>query len=335
MSLPFDKASAAPIRRQAASDIACLLLHGLTGAPARDLWFLADYLSARGISVVAPLLTGHGKTWKELELATSESWQNDALAGLDEARAMGKTVFVVGLSMGGTLTLYLGEHCPEIAGLVTINAPVYVDDPKMRLVPILRHFRKNQPKGPPDVADQDAMLPDLGFNSLEAVYQFERLMQGVRETSAWLPSRSFPSARRRTTSSHRVTRSTSWTASTAASRASLHWSVPTTAPRSIMTARELRSPSSNSSRWYEHGKSELRSSRSNWNHKTPGRAAGVLDRAERACYLRRMRRLMPSRCRVQPPKPEPRRAVLSFMVRMRSVEKMRAATVARTKNSAN
>jgi carboxylesterase len=48
------------------------------------------------------------------------------------------------------------------------------------MVPIMRHFRKNQPKGPPDVADQDAMLPDLGFNSMEAVYQFERLMQGVR-----------------------------------------------------------------------------------------------------------------------------------------------------------
>jgi len=73
MPLPFDNASAAPIRRQASSDTACLLLHGLTGAPARDLWFLADYLSAHGISVVAPLLTGHGKTWKELELATAES----------------------------------------------------------------------------------------------------------------------------------------------------------------------------------------------------------------------------------------------------------------------
>src|SRR5450756_2772762 len=69
MALRFDKVSAAPIRRQAGSDTACLLLHGLTGAPARDLWFLADYLSARGISVVAPLLTGHGKTWKELELS--------------------------------------------------------------------------------------------------------------------------------------------------------------------------------------------------------------------------------------------------------------------------
>jgi carboxylesterase len=93
---------------------------------------------------------------------------------------MGKTVFVAGLSMGGTLTLYLGEHRPEIAGLITINAPVYLDDLKMKMVPIMRHFRKNQPKGPPDVADQDAMLPDLGFNSMEAVYQFERLMQGVR-----------------------------------------------------------------------------------------------------------------------------------------------------------
>jgi carboxylesterase len=181
MALPFDETSAAPIRRQAGSDTACLLLHGLTGAPTRDLWFLADYLSARGISVFAPLLTGHGKTWKELELATSESWQNDALAGLDEACALGKNVFVAGLSMGGTLTLYLGEHRPDIAGLITVNAPVYVDDPKMKLVPILRHFRRNQPKGPPDVADQDAMLPDLGFNSLEAVYQFERLMRGVRD----------------------------------------------------------------------------------------------------------------------------------------------------------
>jgi carboxylesterase len=180
MALPFDKASAAPIRRQAGSDTACLLLHGLTGAPARDLWFLADYLSARDISVVAPLLTGHGKTWKELEFATSESWQNDALTGLDEACAMGKTVFVAGLSMGGTLALYLGEHRPEIAGLITINAPVYLDDPKMKVVPILRHFQRSQPKAPPDVADQDAMLPDLGFNSLEAVYQFERLMRGVR-----------------------------------------------------------------------------------------------------------------------------------------------------------
>lgn len=175
----FDQASAAPIRIQAASDVSCLLLHGLTGAPARDLWFLAEYLAKHGISVTAPLLTGHGQTWKELDLATAEAWQHDALAGLEEARAMGPTVFVAGLSMGGTLTLYLGEHQPEIAGLITVNAPVYVDDPKMRLVPILRHFRKNQPKGPPDVADRDAMLPDLGFNSLEAVYQFERLMQGV------------------------------------------------------------------------------------------------------------------------------------------------------------
>ena len=124
MSLPFDEASAAPIRRQAGSDTVCLLLHGLTGAPARDLWFLADYLTGHSISVVAPLLTGHGKTWKELELATAESWQNDAIAGLDEARTMGKTVFVAGLSMGGTLTLYLGEHRPEIAGLVTIKMTV-------------------------------------------------------------------------------------------------------------------------------------------------------------------------------------------------------------------
>jgi carboxylesterase len=178
--LPFDIVSAAPIRHQADSDTSCLLLHGLTGAPARDLWFLADELSSHGISVVAPLLTGHGKTWRELELATAEAWQSDALTGLDDALSMGKRAFVAGLSMGGTLALYLGEHRPEIAGLITVNAPVYMDDVKTRLVPVMRLFRKNQPKGPPDVADTSAVLPDLGFNSLEAVYQLERLMRGVR-----------------------------------------------------------------------------------------------------------------------------------------------------------
>lgn len=179
-TLPFDAASSAPIRHQVDSDTSCLLLHGLTGAPARDLSFLADELSSRSVSVVAPLLTGHGKTWKELETATAEAWQTDALNGLDDAFSMGRNVFVAGLSMGGTLALYLGEHRPEVAGLITINAPVYLEDPRMRLVPLLRHFQKSRPKGPPDVADTSAMLPDLGFNSMEAVYQFERLMHGVR-----------------------------------------------------------------------------------------------------------------------------------------------------------
>lgn len=179
-TLPFDAASSASIRYQADSDTSCLLLHGLTGAPARDLSFLADELSSRGISIVAPLLTGHGRTWKELETATAEAWQADALRSLDDALSMGRNVFVAGLSMGGTLALYLGEHRPEITGLITINAPVYLEDPRMRLVPLLRHFQKSHPKGPPDVADSSAKLPDLGFNSLEAVYQFERLMHGVR-----------------------------------------------------------------------------------------------------------------------------------------------------------
>lgn len=180
MSLPFDAASAAPLRKQADSGIACLLLHGLTGAPARDFGFLADYLSAQHISVYAPLLTGHGRTWQDLDHATAEAWENDALAGLKETRTMGDHVFVAGLSMGGTLALYLGERCTDIAGIITINAPVYLTDQRMKLVPVARHLKKKVPKEPPDVADQSTVLPDLGYNPLEAVYQFERLLGPVR-----------------------------------------------------------------------------------------------------------------------------------------------------------
>ncbi len=180
MSQLFDPASAAPLRRQTDSGVVCLLLHGLTGAPTRDFGYLAEYLYQHGISVYAPLLSGHGKTWEELSRASAEAWQNDAVAGLTEARAMGQTVFAVGLSMGGTLALYLGERQPALAGIVTINAPVYLSDPRMRFVPAVRHFRRNVPKDPPDVADRSTVLPDLGYNSLEAVYQFERLVHMVR-----------------------------------------------------------------------------------------------------------------------------------------------------------
>jgi carboxylesterase len=180
MRIPFDARSAAPIRLQGESDTACLLLHGLTGAPGRDMWFLAEFLHAQGISVYAPLLTGHGATWEELRHATAPDWQNDAVRSLEEVSTGARHVFVLGLSMGGVLALYLAEHVPAVDGVITINTPMVIDDWRLRLVPLVRHVRARQPKAPPDVADTTIELPDLGYNPLDAVYQFLMLIRTVR-----------------------------------------------------------------------------------------------------------------------------------------------------------
>jgi carboxylesterase len=49
-------------------------------------------------------------------------------------------VFVAGLSMGGALCLQLAqEHGPRISGLVLVNPAVKFDDPRTRLLPVLKH----------------------------------------------------------------------------------------------------------------------------------------------------------------------------------------------------
>ena len=50
-------------------------------------------------------------------------------------------VVVGGLSMGGALSLQLAqEHGPRISGLVLVNPAVKIDDPRTRLVPVLKHL---------------------------------------------------------------------------------------------------------------------------------------------------------------------------------------------------
>jgi carboxylesterase len=50
-------------------------------------------------------------------------------------------VVIGGLSMGGALALQLAqEHGPRISGLVLVNPAVKFDDPRTRLLPVLKHL---------------------------------------------------------------------------------------------------------------------------------------------------------------------------------------------------
>jgi carboxylesterase len=48
-------------------------------------------------------------------------------------------VFVMGLSMGGTLSLRLAQQHPAIAGLVLVNPSLHTRNRLMALLPVLRH----------------------------------------------------------------------------------------------------------------------------------------------------------------------------------------------------
>jgi carboxylesterase len=105
------------------NDVGCLLVHGFTGTP-QNVRPLADYLARRGLAVSAPRMPGHGTTVADLDRTGPEDWLRAAEHALSELQERCSTVFVAGISMGGTVTLELARRHPDLAGIVVMAAPV-------------------------------------------------------------------------------------------------------------------------------------------------------------------------------------------------------------------
>lgn len=101
-----------------------LVLHGFTGTPV-SMRPLAEALAGAGFAVELPRLPGHGTHVEDLQETTWDDWLVEAERALERlaARCSGRMV-VVGLSMGGALTVALAEAHPELAGIVLINTPI-------------------------------------------------------------------------------------------------------------------------------------------------------------------------------------------------------------------
>ena len=104
-----------------------LVLHGFTGNP-QSMRGLALALAGAGLTVELPLLPGHGTDVADMVPTRWEDWSAAADAAYVELAARCESVVVVGLSMGGTLGIRLGERHPEIAALVLVNPLVVPPD---------------------------------------------------------------------------------------------------------------------------------------------------------------------------------------------------------------
>lgn len=97
-----------------------LVVHGFTGNPG-SMRGVAEALAAAGFHVEMPLLPGHGTRVEDMVPTRWADWAGAADAAYQRLAARAHKVVVVGLSMGGALTLRLGADHPEIAGLVCVN----------------------------------------------------------------------------------------------------------------------------------------------------------------------------------------------------------------------
>lgn len=107
-----------------------LLLHGFGDTP-QALRGLGEHLAARGYTVRAPLLPGHGRSLRRFARSRAEQWIAAARAELDALRARTGAVHVVGLSMGGALgTLVAADEGRRDAVRSLVLLAPYLDMPR-------------------------------------------------------------------------------------------------------------------------------------------------------------------------------------------------------------
>ena len=100
-----------------------LVLHGFTGCP-QSMRGLAQAFAAGGFAVELPRLPGHGTTIDDMLTTTWADWSGCAERAYRELATRCEKVVVAGLSMGGSLAVWLAVHHPEIVGVVAINAAI-------------------------------------------------------------------------------------------------------------------------------------------------------------------------------------------------------------------
>lgn len=135
------------------SSTVVLFIHGFTGSPAVFADVAREVVNRADVSVSVPQLAGHGTTWQDMSRTRWQDWLADAEAALMGCAADHDTIIVVGLSMGGALSLALAADHPDLVDrLVLINPALYVDSPMAPLTPILRHVVKSVPGIGGDIA---------------------------------------------------------------------------------------------------------------------------------------------------------------------------------------
>jgi carboxylesterase len=113
------------------NDIGVLVCHGFTGST-QSMRYLGRHLGNAGYTVMAPRLKGHGTTVQDMARTTASDWIESVDAALSTLRATCSRIFMVGLSMGGTLTLYTAaKHADAISGAISINAPLQINSPDL------------------------------------------------------------------------------------------------------------------------------------------------------------------------------------------------------------
>jgi carboxylesterase len=168
---------------------ACLLIHGFTGTPKEMRW-MGEYLNQQGYTCLGVRLAGHATDPEDMIHSRYTDWIASVEDGYHLLRCLTDNIYLVGLSMGGVLSLLLTPRL-DVRGVVGMSTPYKLpDDPRLRHIEWISKIVAFMPKSDEEPGaswfDREAWKDHISYPQ-NPVRSIGALNELLREMRAALP----------------------------------------------------------------------------------------------------------------------------------------------------
>ncbi|MGD2027853.1 MAG: alpha/beta fold hydrolase [Anaerolineales bacterium] len=170
-----------------AGPVGCVLTHGFTGTP-KEMRLLGEYLHKQGFTVLGIRLAGHATSLEDMMRMRAEDWLASVEDGYHMLKSHCDSVFLIGLSMGGVLSLIQAARLPVngVAALSTLyDFPVRWVQKVPWMMRVISPFMPTQAKNEnttwfnPDMAEEHISYPK---HPVRSAYELYRLLKRLQAT---------------------------------------------------------------------------------------------------------------------------------------------------------
>jgi carboxylesterase len=166
-----------------------LLIHGFTGTPKEMRW-MGEYLNQElGFTCLGVRLSGHATRPKDMVRSRWTDWTASVEDGYNLLRGAADRIYLVGLSMGGALSLLMSTRFGQsVKGVVTISAPYEIphEHPAWQ-IRLLGYFKTYIRKSKDDAPgsgwfDKDASKEHISYplNPIRSAAELKILLEKMR-----------------------------------------------------------------------------------------------------------------------------------------------------------
>jgi carboxylesterase len=164
---------------------ACLLIHGFTGTPKEMRW-MGEYFHQQGYTSLGIRLAGHATDPEDMVRSRWTDWVASVEDGYHLLCGLNRNIFLVGLSMGGILSLLMSTRL-HVRGVIAMSTPSGLpsDYPVwfLRLVSVFIKYRPKSKEAPGSGwFDKAAYREHIAYpqNPVRSVAELKRLMLAMK-----------------------------------------------------------------------------------------------------------------------------------------------------------